>query len=76
MIFTNNQNLQTLQYFLLKAIQTATLTEGMPAEMMERLSPKTLSLAAIIISMIPVLFFFPFIRKNFQSGIMIGSLKG
>jgi len=76
MIFTNSKNLQTLQYFLLKAIQTATLTEGMPAEMMERLSPKTLSLAAIIISMIPVLFFFPFVRKNFQSGIMIGSLKG
>lgn len=76
MIYTNSANLQTLQYFLLKAIQTATLTEGMPAEMMERLSPKTLSLAAIIISMIPVLFVFPFIRKNFQSGIMVGSLKG
>ena len=44
--------------------------------MMLRLSPKTISLAAIIISMIPVLFFFPFVRKNFQSGIMIGSLKG
>lgn len=76
MIYTNSTNLQTLQYFLLKAIQTATLTEGMPSDMMERLSPKTLSLAAIIISMIPVLFFFPLIRKNFQSGIMIGSLKG
>lgn len=76
MIYTHSPNLQTLQYFLLKAIQTATLTEGMPAEMMLRLSPKTLSLAAIIISMIPVLFFFPFVRKNFQSGIMIGSLKG
>ncbi len=76
MIFTNSKELQTLQYFLLKAIQTATLTEGMPAEMMLRLSPKTISLAAIIISMIPVLFFFPFVRKNFQSGIMIGSLKG
>lgn len=76
MIFTNSPNLQTLQYFLLKAIQTATMTEGMPAEMMLRLSPKTISLAAIIISMIPVLFFFPFVRKNFQSGIMIGSLKG
>lgn len=76
MIFTNNPNLQTLQYFLLKAIQTSTLTEGMPPEMMMRLSPKTLSLAAIIISIIPVLFFFPFVRKNFQSGIMIGSLKG
>ncbi|MDR0831381.1 MAG: carbohydrate ABC transporter permease [Bacillales bacterium] len=76
MIYTHSPNLQTLQYFLLRAIQTSTLTEGMPAEMMDRLSPKTLSLAAIIISMIPVLFFFPFIRKNFQSGIMIGSLKG
>jgi putative aldouronate transport system permease protein len=76
MIFTNSKELQTLQYFLLKAIQTATLTEGMPAEMMLRLSPKTISLAAIIVSMIPVLFFFPFVRKNFQSGIMIGSLKG
>lgn len=76
MIFTNNPNLQTLQYFLLKAIQTSTMTEGMPAEMMMRLSPKTISLAAIIISIIPVLFFFPFVRKNFQSGIMIGSLKG
>lgn len=76
MIYTNSKGLQTLQYFLLKSIQTSTLTEGMPPEMMMRLSPKTLSLAAIIISMIPVLFFFPVIRKNFQSGIMVGSLKG
>jgi putative aldouronate transport system permease protein len=76
MIFTNNKNLQSLQYFLLKAIQTSTLTEGMPPEMMLRLSPKTLALAAIILTTIPVLFFFPFVRKNFQSGIMIGSLKG
>jgi putative aldouronate transport system permease protein len=76
MIYTHSQSLETLQYFLLRAIQSSTLTEGMPSEMMDRLSPRTLSLAAIIISMIPVLFFFPFIRKNFQSGIMLGSLKG
>lgn len=76
MLYTSSENLQTLQYFLLKAIQTSSLTEGMPAEMMERLSAKTISLAAIIISIIPVLCFFPLIRKNFASGIMIGSLKG
>ena len=75
-IFTSDKKLHTLQYFLLNAIQTSTMTEGMPAEMMERISPKTIALAAIVISTIPVLFFFPFIRKNFQSGIMIGSLKG
>ncbi len=76
MIYTQAEELHTLQYFLLNAIQSATLTEGLPDTMMQSITPKTISLAAIIISIIPVLFFFPFVRKNFQSGIMIGSLKG
>lgn len=76
MIYTKSDNLQTLQYFLLKAIQTSSMTEGMPPELMERISPKTISFAAIVVSIIPVLLFFPLIRKNFASGIMIGSLKG
>lgn len=76
MIYTTSEKFQTLQYFLLKAINSSTITEGMPAEMLQRVSARTISLAAIIISIIPVLFFFPFIRKNFQSGIMVGSLKG
>lgn len=76
MIYTHSENLKTLQYFLLQAISTSSMTEGLPETMMQRISPQTISLAAIIISIIPVLFFFPFVRKNFQSGIMIGSLKG
>ena len=76
MIYTISEELQSLQYFLLKAIQTSSMTEGMPPEMMERLSSQTLSLAAIILSIIPVFCFFPLIRKNFASGIMVGSLKG
>ena len=76
MIYTSSDSLQTLQYYLLKAISTSNMIEGMPSSMVERVSPLTISLAAIIISVIPVLFFFPFVRKNFQSGIMVGSLKG
>lgn len=76
MIYTNSEELQSLQYFLLKAVQTSSMTEGMPPEMMVRLSSQTLSLAAIILSIIPVFCFFPLIRKNFASGIMVGSLKG
>lgn len=76
MIYTSSSELHTLQYFLLEAIQTSTLTEGLPPTMMEKITSKTISLAAIIISVIPVLMFFPFVRKNFQSGIMVGSLKG
>ncbi len=76
MIYTSSKELHTLQYFLLEAIQNATLIEGLPSTMLEKITSKTISLAAIIISVVPVLFFFPFVRKNFQSGIMIGSLKG
>ena len=76
MIYTSSKDLHTLQYFLLEAIQTSTLTEGLPPTMMEKITSKTISLAAIIISVVPVLMFFPFVRKNFQSGIMVGSLKG
>ena len=76
MIYTSSNELHTLQYFLLEAIQTSTLTEGLPPTMMEKMTSKTISLAAIIISVVPVLMFFPFVRKNFQSGIMVGSLKG
>ncbi len=76
MIYTQSDSLHTLQYFLLRAIQSSTMTEGLPDTIMQSISPKTISLAAIIISIVPVLFFFPFVRKNFQSGIMIGSLKG
>ena len=76
MIYTSSKNLHSLQYYLYKVITASTLTEGMPESMLQRVSSQTLSLAAIIISIIPVLFFFPFIRKNFQSGIMVGSLKG
>ena len=76
MLYTKSDELQTLQYFLLRQIQTSTMTEGMPPEMMERISPRTISFAAIVVSIIPVLAFFPLIRKNFASGIMMGSLKG
>ena len=76
MLYTSSDELQTLQHFLLKAISTSTMTEGLPETMMQSVSAMTVSLAAIILSIIPVLFAFPFVRKNFQSGIMIGSLKG
>lgn len=76
MMYTSSDELQTLQHYLYEAIKQSTVTEGMSEAMLNRISPMTVSLAAIIISIVPVLFFFPFVRKNFQSGIMIGSLKG
>ena len=75
MIYASEKNLWTLQYYLLQTINSATGKEG-ASEIQQNLNPMTISLAAIIVSIIPVFFFFPLIRKNFASGIMVGSLKG
>ena len=76
MMYTDGKNLQTLQHYLFEAIKNSSLQEGIPDYAAQKVSPLTMSFAAVVISIIPVLFFFPFVRKNFQSGIMIGSLKG
>ena len=76
MYYIDNKDLYPLQYYLYQVINSTTVREGMPETMQMAVTSTTVSLAAIIISIIPVLFFFPFVRKNFQSGIMVGSLKG
>ena len=58
-------SLQTLQYYLLQVINSSTLTEGMPAEQMERISSKTISMAAILVAIVPLFFAFPLIKRNF-----------
>lgn len=76
MIYTRDDNLVTLQYFLLKVIKSASVTEGMPEGMVQNVSAQTVSLAAIILSVIPIVCVLPSIQKHFSTGIAIGSLKG
>ena len=79
MMFTSKTELQTLQYYLLKVIKESSyVTSGvmLPAQAIEKLSPETVSFAAIVVSVIPMVAVYPFVMKFFQSGILIGSLKG
>lgn len=79
MIFTINPKLQTLQYYLMKVIKEASpVTDGvsLPIEILNRLSPETVTLAAIMISIIPILLLYPLIFKYLTKGVIIGSLKG
>jgi putative aldouronate transport system permease protein len=48
----------------------------MPAEMIGNISAETVSFAAIIISVIPILVVYPLIFKMLTKGVVIGSLKG
>jgi putative aldouronate transport system permease protein len=80
MVFTVNPDLQTLQYYLLKVIHESSMPISsdvpLPPQIFNNISPQTVSLAAIIIATIPILFVYPFLQKYFVKGIMIGSLKG
>lgn len=79
MIFTVNERLQTLQYYLMKVIKESNLpSDGipLPPEVLDKLSPQTVTLATIVISIIPILVIYPFIQKHLEKGIMLGSLKG
>lgn len=79
MVFTNKKEMWTLQFYLLKMINSASVPSGgitIPSEIYERITPQSVTYAAIIISVLPVIFVYPFLSKYFDKGIMMGSLKG
>lgn len=81
MYFVTDSNLYSLQYVLMRIIKETSVPAGggifaLPPNIMETISPKTVSLAAIIVTTIPILAIYPFLQKYFAKGIMIGSLKG
>ena len=78
MLYTTDTNLWTLQYYLMKVIKesSGSFIAGMPAEMIGNISAETVSFAAIVISVIPILVVYPLIFKMLTKGVVIGSLKG
>lgn len=80
MYYVTDPDLYPLQYVLMRIInESSTPASGngtLPPSVMENITAKTVSYAAIIISIIPILCVYPFLQKYFTKGIMIGSLKG
>ena len=79
MIYTSNNNLWTLQYYLMKVIKESSMPAAgvsLPYELLQKIAPETVSLAAIIISVIPIFVLYPLILKTLTKGVVIGSLKG
>lgn len=76
----SNPTLHTLQYYLMRIIKEASSPENtsqLPPSVLERVSDQTISFAAMILAIIPVVAVFPLLQKKcFNNGVMIGSLKG
>ncbi len=78
MMYTMGQKeLMTLQFFLMKLIKEANIsTSDVSGDLLNQITPQTVSFAAMVLASIPIVMVYPFIQKYFSKGIMIGALKG
>jgi putative aldouronate transport system permease protein len=78
MIYSNaGPNMITLQYYLMGVINRASYsTGGVGADVLLEVTPTTVSYAAIIIAIIPILIAYPLLQRYFTKGVMDGAVKG
>jgi putative aldouronate transport system permease protein len=77
MIFIRRSNIQPLQLVLRSIIidnQTAAeISSSM--EITDRPNQQGIKMAAVLITMLPIMCIYPFLQKHFAKGIMIGAIK-
>ncbi len=71
----SSSRLWTLQFYLMRLIREKDLST-MDGNYWGKVSAQTLSFAAIVVSMIPVVLAYPFMSKHLAKGITLGSMKG
>lgn len=71
------RRLQTLQQYLVKSIQSATVNPSASSFVLtHRISSTSIRLTTMVITAFPIIIAYPFLQKYFVKGVMIGSLKG
>jgi putative aldouronate transport system permease protein len=78
MIYSNaGKSMITLQYYLMGVINRANYSgDGVAQHILDQVTPTTVSYAAIILAVIPILLVYPLLQKYFTSGIQKGAIKG
>lgn len=81
LIYLNDRDKYPLQMFLREIIIVASSgTDNREIfaalQIRPELHHKNLQMAAIVVTMVPILMIYPFIQKYFTKGIMIGAIKG
>ncbi|NIK68665.1 MULTISPECIES: carbohydrate ABC transporter permease [unclassified Paenibacillus] len=90
--FTQSNDLQTLQYLILKLLQTSSAVEQLSssaslsnpavsellslAQGQGEITSRTIELASMVIASIPMIVMYPFAQRFFISGVLLGSVKG
>lgn len=75
-MYITSRRLWTLQMFLREVIAQAASVLESPEIPDDTVNLESLKMAAIIVSVLPILMVYPFVQKYFVKGVMIGSVKG
>ena len=81
LIYTTNRNLQPLQMVLRDILiqgQNLNIGEEMDAAMIEYMVEiaNLIKYGVIVMAIVPILCFYPFVQKYFEKGVLVGSVKG
>lgn len=75
-MYITKRSMWTLQMFLREIVsQLASVLES-PEVPEKQVAQESLRMAAIIVSVAPILIVYPFVQKYFVKGVMVGSVKG
>ncbi len=90
--FTQTNDIQTLQYYILKLIKSHAAVEQLAqaagaldasvyalansAQGSGPVTAKTIELSAMVLAAIPMVILYPFAQKFFEKGVLLGSVKG
>lgn len=79
MIFIRKTNLQPLQLVLRSIVQESQLLDAVSAQgsvvIDEQRFTSGLKMAAVMVTMLPVMCVFPFLQKHFVKGVLVGAIK-
>jgi len=78
-LLMTKKSLYPMQYYLYSLLSSAkALASGQNIVNASNISipTETVKMAATVITVTPVLFFFPFVQKYFVKGIIVGAVKG
>jgi len=78
MLFLSSSKKWPLQLVLREIINdaTATVKEDMQEETIKQTFALNVQMAAVVVTMLPVMLVYPFLQKYFMSGLTVGAVKG
>ena len=78
-IYINNTDLRPIQTYLYKVVAQSSSNQMMaqvPGGVSKTVTSQSIKMATMVVTTAPIVFVYPFPRRYFVKGMMIGSIKG